>query len=107
MSDFTFPHEVAEHGEGDGLDALYANASMLAPGYTMDYRGYTLEKVDTESPIGPSDHTEFYVVAPHGARIETVTVAAFDGPERLRAFLNRIVAYGPTDASDWLNRGSA
>lgn len=101
---FRFPHEVVETGDGDGLDELHAEASTLTPGYTFDYRGYTLEKVDTGAA---PDHTEFFVVTPHGAHVETISVGAYDSPARLRAFLNRVVAYAPDSMRDWLDREEA
>lgn len=101
-------HLIRLNEESDGLAIdtladLYEECTMLAPGYEFVHRGYTLRKVETPG-VGGVEHSEFRLLNPEGTRVECYTLRAFDGPEDLASRINELIAYGPDDVADWLNR---
>lgn len=87
-----------------GLQELYDSITMLTPGESITYKGYTLQKVDAGGEISPPDHTELGVINREGKRVENLTVGAFDSFTEFKNRIDEIIEYDPDDMSDWLSR---
>jgi hypothetical protein len=86
--------------ELDSLDDLYENALMMANGESLEYRDFTLEKVDWTHP----EHTEYAVLNEDGDKVESLTISAYDSVDDLQDYLDEIADYGPEDLEDWASR---
>lgn len=63
------------------LENLYNNALHRPYGHTIQYRGYTLEKVDWNHP----EHDEYNIKNREDTVIESYTITAFDSPKNPQA----------------------
>lgn len=84
------------------LRDLYENGSMMTPGTTFEYRGYTLKKAG--GGVGNVDHSEYMVLNSDGRKVESFTVNAFDSFGAFKQRLDEVVDYDPEDMNDWLSR---
>lgn len=86
----------------DELRGMYENGAMWTEGRSVEYRGYTLEKVES---VGLSPcHTEFQVLNRAGRKVESFTAGAFGGFEAFRNRLDEVIEYDPDSLCDWLHR---
>ena len=70
------------------FETLCNNAFSLPCGYSIEYRGLTLEKVDWPHP----DHGEYQVKDQDGKVVESYTITASDSPEELKRRLDQLIS---------------
>ena len=73
------------------LEKLYKHATTRPCGHTVDYRGYTLEKVNWSHP----EHDEYNVRNREGTVVESYTITAFDSPTELKQRLDQLINRNP------------
>jgi len=73
------------------LETLYKHAITRPCGHTVDYRGYTLEKVNWSHP----EHDEYNIRNRHGTVVESYTITAFDSPTELKQRLDQLINRNP------------
>ncbi|MFA1610074.1 hypothetical protein [Halobellus rubicundus] len=89
----------------DGLEKfqnLYKNALTKVCGHTVEYRGYTLEKVDWSHP----EHDEYNVRNREGTVVESYTITAFDSPKDLKQKLDKLINRNPSTIKEALGGGN-
>jgi hypothetical protein len=85
----------------DGLEKfqnLYKNALTKACGHTVEYRGYTLEKVDWSHP----EHDEYNIKNRDGKVVESYTITAFDSSKDLKQKLEKLINRNPATVKEAL-----
>jgi len=65
-------------------------------GHTVEYRGYTLEKVDWSHP----EHDEYNVRNRDGVVVESYTITAFGSPQELRQRLDQLINRNPATVKE-------
>ena len=84
--------QVGRHdGQLETLETLYNYALTRPCGHTVEYRGYTLEKVDCQHP----KHDEYNVRNRDGTVVESYTITAFDSPRKLKQRLDDLIDRNP------------
>jgi hypothetical protein len=81
------------HGK---LEKLYNYALNRPCGHTVEYRGYTLEKVDWSHP----EHDEYNIKNRDGKVVESYTITAFDSPKELKKRLDQLINQNPATVKE-------
>jgi hypothetical protein len=82
------------------LEKLYQNALTHPCGHTVEYRGYTLEKVDWSHP----EHDEYNIKNQDGKLVESYTITAFDTPKELKKRLDQLINQNPATIKQAIQR---
>lgn len=84
--------QVGRHdGQLETLETLHNYALTRPCGHTVEYRGYTLEKVDWQHP----EHDEYNVRNRDGTVVESYTITAFDSPRERKQRLDDLIDRNP------------
>jgi len=83
------------------LENLYNYALNRPCGHTVEYRGYTLEKVDWNHP----EHDEYNIKNRDDKVVESYTITAFDSPKDLKERLDKLIDRDPSTVREAI-RGS-
>jgi argonaute-like protein implicated in RNA metabolism and viral defense len=86
----------------DKLENLYQNALTRPCGHTVEYRGYTLEKVNWSHP----EHDEYNIKNRDGKVVESYTITAFDSPRDLKQRLDNLINENPATIKEAVKGGS-
>jgi hypothetical protein len=78
------------------LETLYKYALNRPCGHTVDYRGYTLEKVDWQHP----EHDEYNIKNRDNTVVESYTIKAFDSPKDLKQRLDKLIDKNPSSVKE-------
>jgi hypothetical protein len=78
------------------LKKLYNYALTRPCGHTVEYQGYTLEKVEWSHP----EHDEYTVKNRDGNTVESYTITAFDSPEALKQRLDQLIQKNPDNVQE-------
>jgi len=81
------------------LENLYNHALTNPCGHTVEYRGYTLEKVDWSHP----EHDEYNIRNRTGNVVESYTITAFDSPRDLKQWLDQLINNNPQNIQEAIN----
>jgi len=78
------------------LEKLYNYALNRPCGHTVEYRGYTLEKVDWSHP----EHDEYTIKNRDGKVVESYTITAFESPKDLKQKLDKLINRNPATVKE-------
>ncbi|SDX65362.1 hypothetical protein [Halobellus clavatus] len=81
---------------------LYNYAVTRPCGHSLQYRGYTLEKVDWPHP----EHDEYNIKNRDGKVVESYTITAFDSPKDLKQKLDKLINRNPSTVKEALGGGN-
>lgn len=81
---------------------LYNYAVTRPCGHSLQYRGYTLEKVNWSHP----EHDEYNIKNRDGKVVESYTITAFDSPKDLKQKLDKLINRNPSTIKEALRGGS-
>jgi len=81
------------------LKTLYKYATTRPCGHTVNYRGYTLKKVDWSHP----EHDEYNIRNRTGNVVESYTITAFDSPRDLKQRLDQLINSNPQNIQEAFN----
>lgn len=88
---------INEHNDQlEKLETLYNYALNRPCGHTIEYRGYTLEKVDWSHP----EHDEYNIRNRSGDVVESYTITAFDSPQDLKQRLDQLISQNPSSVRE-------
>lgn len=89
--------QVGTHDDQlETFETLYNYALNRPCGHTVEYRGYTLEKVDWSHP----EHDEYNVRNRDGTVVESYTITAFDSPRDLKQRLDELIDQDPSSVGE-------
>ncbi len=80
------------------IKKLYNYAVTRPCGHTLQYRGYTLEKVDWPHP----EHDEYNIKNRDGKVVESYTITAFDSAKDLKQKLDKLINQNPSTIKEAL-----
>jgi hypothetical protein len=83
--------ENKDNKQLEKLQTLYKHARTRPCGHTVEYRGYTLEKVDWNHP----DHDEYNIRNQTDIIVESYTIKAFDSAKELKQRLDQLINQKP------------
>ncbi len=84
------------------LEKLYNYALNRPCGHSLQYRGYTLEKVDWPHP----EHDEYNIKNRDDKVVESYTITAFDSPKDLKQRLDKLINRNPSTVKEALGGGN-
>jgi hypothetical protein len=84
------------------IKKLYNYAVTRPCGHSLQYRGYTLEKVDWSHP----EHDEYNIKNRDGKVVESYTITAFDSPQDLKQRLDELISRDPSTVKEALGGGN-
>lgn len=91
-----------EKTQNTKLEKLYKYAINRPCGHTVEYRDYTLQKVDWPHP----EHDEYNIKNRDGKVVESYTITAFDSPKDLKHRLDKLINRDPSTVKEAIKGGS-
>jgi len=93
--------DLDHNEELEKFETLYRHALTRPCGHTVEYQGYTLEKVDWSHP----EHDEYNVKNQDGKVVESYTIKAFDSPKNLKQRLDQLINRNPSTVKEAIKGG--